>query len=75
MTSEVCTLTQLSLFEGCEEQVEVLVPSKPKVWVNHLEVFKIYFPSQDEEDVNDKKEPRQDEEDVNDKKEPRQAGP
>jgi len=75
MTSEVCTWTQLSLFEGCEEQVKVLVPSKPKVWVNHLEVFKIYFPSQDEEDVNDKKEPRQDEEDVNDKKEPRQAGP
>ena len=42
MTSEVCTWTQLSLFEGCEEQVKVLVPSKPKVWVNHLEVFKIY---------------------------------
>jgi predicted CopG family antitoxin len=49
----------LALFEGCEEQVSVLVPSKPKVGVNHLEVFKIYFPSQDEEDVNDKKEPRQ----------------
>ncbi len=59
MTSEVCTWTQLALFEGCEEQARVLVPSKPKIWVNHLEVFKIYFPSQDEEDVNDKKEPRQ----------------
>lgn len=59
MTSQVCVWTQLALFEGCEEQVRVLVPSKPKVWVNHLGVYPIYFPSQSEEDANDKKEPRQ----------------